>query len=160
MDDARIKDVSALLSAFFNEESLRKGERYSNYFSSWPAFVGARIAAHSRVVDVDKCILVVEAEHPGWIQLLQLRQSSIVEAVNKRFPELGLRGIVFRVAGQGPPSSPPSAQATIGAESKPEPEAFESRADTLRAIDEIEDPELRTRLLELKKAMQGGRVDH
>ncbi len=120
MGDSRIKDVSALLSSFFDDETLRRGERYSEFFGAWQGLVGPRLAAHSRIVDVDKGLLVVEAEHPGWIQLLQLRQSAIVEEVSRRFPELGLRGIAFRLAGQAP--RPPAARpGEGGADSGPEP---------------------------------------
>jgi hypothetical protein len=100
MDDSRIKDVSSLLSSFFEKEKLERGLRYSDFFSSWPGFVGPRLAAHSRVADIEKGLLIVEAEHPGWIQLLQLRQSEILEGVSRRFPELKLRGIGFRLYGK------------------------------------------------------------
>lgn len=166
MGDARIKDVSALLSRFFDENTLKKGQEYSNFLSTWPSIVGLRLAAHSHVADVDKAMLVVEAEHPGWIQLLQMRQSSILEAVSKRFPELGLRGIVFRLVSEGPrvsPSAPEKPEdASKGREcaeaSTPEsafPEG-EGDRDGPAILEAIGDPELRSRLQGLKDAMQGG----
>lgn len=97
MDDSRIKDAGALLSAFFDEEKLRRGGLYADFFTSWKYLVGDRLAAHSRVADVDKGVLIVEAEHPGWIQLLQFRQSEILAGVAARFPELALRSVVFRL---------------------------------------------------------------
>jgi hypothetical protein len=97
MGDSRIKDISTLLSSFFDVNKLNQGERYSSFFSSWPRVVGPRLAAHSRVADVEKGLLIVEADHPGWIQLLQIRQSSILEDVSRQYPELGLRGILFRL---------------------------------------------------------------
>ena len=101
MEDSRIKDVSSLLSSFFNADKLRQGERFAEFFASWSSLVGARLAAHSRVADIDKGLLVIEAEHPGWIQLLQLRQARILEDVVRRYPELALRGIAFKLSGQG-----------------------------------------------------------
>lgn len=104
MDDSRIKDAGALLSAFFDEEKLRRGGLYADFFTSWKYLVGDRLAAHSRVADVDKGVLIVEAEHPGWIQLLQFRQSEILAGVAARFPELALRSVVFRLGkGKGLP---------------------------------------------------------
>jgi hypothetical protein len=166
MDDARIKDVSALLSRFFDENTLKKGQEYSNFLSSWPSIVGLRLAAHSRVADVDKAMLVVEAEHPGWIQLLQMRQSSILEAVSKRFPELGLRGIVFRLVSEGPRMSP-SVQETSGdaneglggdgaATQESDSQEGDSGSDGPAVLEAIRDPELRSRLQGLKDAMQAG----
>lgn len=97
MDDSRIKDAASLLSGFFDEEKLRRGSRYAELFRLWDSLVGERLAAHSKIVDVEKGILIVEAEHPGWIQLLQLRQAVLLAAVSERYPELGLRGILFRL---------------------------------------------------------------
>jgi hypothetical protein len=163
MGDSRIKDVSSLLSSFFDEEKLRRGERYSDFFSSWPALVGSRLAAHSRVADVDKGILVVEAEHPGWIQLLQLRQSGILDAVARRFPELGLRGIVFRLSGRGGAyrsqavaSREEGREGEKVAEDAPPPASDEEKnPDEPSRAEEIDDPEFRALFTSLKKTMRG-----
>jgi hypothetical protein len=46
--------------------------------------------------------LIVEAEHQGWMQLLQLDQDRILAEIQRRFPELEIRGIGFRLAKDGP----------------------------------------------------------
>jgi hypothetical protein len=162
MGDSRIKDVSSLLSSFFDGEKLSRGERYSEFFSSWPAVVGERLAAHSRVADVDKGFLVVEAEHPGWIQLLQLRQSSILDAVTRRFPELGLRGIVFRLSGQGGAlrSQPTASREESGKEEKAAEDATpaieeEAAPAELSKAKNLGDPAFRALFASLKKTMRG-----
>ena len=153
MGDSRIKDVSALLASFFDEGKLHRGERFSGFFSSWETIVGPRLAAHSKVADIDRGMLIIEAEHPGWIQLLQLRQSSILEDVARRYPELGLRSIGFRLVGQGPPASVPSANTNdLPVPVHETAEEIESHA---RALDDINDPEFRALLSSLKKTMQG-----
>lgn len=159
MGDSRIKDVSSLLSAFFDEEKLKRGERYSDFFQSWTAIVGSRLAAHSHVADVDKGFLVVEAEHPGWIQLLQMKQSSILEEIAQRYPELGLRGIVFRLASKGPSVVQQRLQTGAG---RPEEAPAEAEADVEAspAIDAEEpsvpaDPAFQELMNSLKKTMQG-----
>lgn len=98
MDDSRVRDAASLLAAFFDADTLRRGGRFASFAANWSYIVGERLAAHSRVADVDKGVLIVEADHPGWIQLLQLRQAEILESVARRFPELGLRSIVFRLS--------------------------------------------------------------
>ncbi len=171
MGDSRVKDVSSLLSSFFDEEKLRRGERYSEFFAYWPSVVGSRLAAHSRVADVDKGLLVVEADHPGWIQLLQFRQSVIVEEVARRFPELGLRGIVFRLAGTGPraaeaasgdpgagppaPEAPGEAAPTGDAASATTVESAESADSGPSPASSIEDPAFKALFADLKRAMRG-----
>lgn len=168
MDDSRIKDVSSLLRAFFDDETARKGGRYAEFFSSWKGIAGDRLASHSRVADIDRHNLVVEAEHPGWIQLLQLRQSEILAAVNRRFPELELRGIVFRLARNGPPmegedgvaKAKPGPFGPEGRNLKPDEEEIPGGAPVEtpfipRSLSQIEDPILREGLEALKKAMEG-----
>jgi hypothetical protein len=168
MGDSRIKDVSTLLSAFFDADKLKKGERYSDFFSSWYELVGSRLAAHSRVADVDKGFLVIEAEHPGWIQLLQIRQSIILSDISRRYPELALRGIVFRLSGKGSAAG----QAAVSlAERSREKAASETRAVEEAIVEEgimraqelaqegkaegIEDPEFQAMIKSLKITMQG-----
>jgi hypothetical protein len=133
MGDSRIKDVSSLLSAFFDEGKIRKGERYADFFASWLSIVGERLAAHSRVADVDKGLLVVEAEHPGWIQLLQLQQSRILAEVSRRYPELEFRGIVFRLAGRPLGARPPEAAPPPPMKPKSEAEVAEGIAEDEKA---------------------------
>jgi hypothetical protein len=165
MDDSRIKDVSSLLRAFFNEDRLRKGGEYVRFFSAWADIVGERDAAHSRIRDIDRGILLVEVEHPGWIQLLQLRQHDILAAAQARFPELGLRGIAFRLGGEAwepvstgdkrgrPGPFGPDNASIPAANDEEEPSPHEK---THVSLDTIQDQELKSRLASLKKVIEGG----
>lgn len=96
-----MKKAGELLGAFFDERVLRAARGYSELFSAWRSLVGEKIAAHSRIAELDKSILVVEADHPGWIQILQMKQASILEGARKRFPQLSITGISFRLAKDG-----------------------------------------------------------
>jgi len=165
MDKSRFKDVGSLLSAFFDEEKLRRGGRYAQFFESWRAIVGERLASHSRVVDLDKGILIVEAEHPGWIQLLQVRQTQTLDALARRFPDLVLRGIAFRLTGDDfrlskPPSSQEAPDDTsseaMPTEGSPEQEPTAPAAAGLSS-DCSKDPEFLDALSSLKKAIQAGK---
>jgi hypothetical protein len=172
MADSRIKNAGTLLSAFFDEDKLKKGSSYAEFFASWTYLAGERLAAHSRIVDVDKGMLVVEAEHPGWIQLLQLRQSEILEGVSSRFPELGLRGIVFRLGqmrGMGPglEAHRPPGPFGPGAVDRDRDEAARAERDQGEAqdadgsprsppsLEDIADPGLRSLLAGLKDSIEG-----
>jgi hypothetical protein len=165
MEESRIKDVGALLSAFFDEEKLRHGSRYAQFFESWRSVVGERLAAHSRVVDLDKGILIVEAEHPGWIQLLQLRQTKALEALSKRFPDLTFRGIAFRLAGEEyrPSSTISDKEPADRATEEDEPPegssspAAEEKSAGASPPDSGRDPDFIAALSSLKKAIQGGK---
>jgi len=165
MDDSRIKSAREILSAFFDDERLGRAGRYAEFFASWKFLVGDQLAAHSRIADIDRHVLVVEAEHPGWIQLLQLRQSTILEGIGARFPEFGLRSIVFRLGaarpepgGSGSPAAPPSAAAAEGTKTSPEsleePVPAEQELEPF-SLEDVADPELKKILSSLKKTFQG-----
>jgi hypothetical protein len=153
MADLRVKDVSSLLSNFFDADKLSRGEKVSSFFASWASLVGPRLAAHSRVMDVHNGLLVIEAEHPGWIQLLQMRQSGILEDVARRYPELGLRGIVFRLADASPgaQSEPPKREEPL----EPAAEKESEKVATTSTLEDVADPSLRALLSSLRKTMQG-----
>jgi hypothetical protein len=97
-----VKRAGELLSVFFNKNLAEKAQGYSDLFSCWEAITeknGIPSAAfHSRIVELEKAILLVEADHPGWIQLLQTKQSYFLNTVIRRFPDLEIRGISFRLS--------------------------------------------------------------
>jgi hypothetical protein len=96
-----MKKAGDLLGAFFDERVLRAARGYSELFTAWRSLVGEQIAAHSRIAELDKAILIVETDHPGWIQILQTKQAGILEGARKQFPELSISGISFRLAKDG-----------------------------------------------------------
>jgi len=151
-EDYRTPSTLSLLAAFFDEEKLRRGGRFAEFFGSWKAIAGERLAAHSRISDIDKGLLIVEAEHPGWIQLLQLRQSEILGAATQRFPELGLRGILFRLAREDVSDN----GQTVDKKREPPPDiAASDQKETAQTTSEpaFIDPELQSLFVKLKDSM-------
>ena len=55
------------------------------------------LAVHSRVTELEKGILMVEADHPGWIQILKTKKAELLSLVKKQYPELEIAGINFRL---------------------------------------------------------------
>ncbi|MDR3335825.1 MAG: DUF721 domain-containing protein [Treponema sp.] len=98
-----MKRIGDLLSDLFDEGTIQQAERYNNLFSSWRDIAGENIAAHSRIVELNKSILEIEADHPGWIQILQTKQKYLLNGVCRKYPELEIHGISFRLSRSGPP---------------------------------------------------------
>lgn len=98
MGDSGAKSVSELLSAFFDHDMVAKGASYSGFGRAWKSIAGARLGEHSRPADIKHGILIVEAEHQGWMQLLQLQQDRILGEIGRRFPELEIRGVAFKLS--------------------------------------------------------------
>ena len=80
-------DVLKNLSIFSNV-NLEKAQSFTNIFTSWQFIVGRKIAGYSRIKELDKHTLVIEADHPGIIQLLQLNYRDNLNKLNRKYPEL------------------------------------------------------------------------
>jgi putative pyruvate formate lyase activating enzyme len=97
-----MKKVGDLLAYFFDQKTLASIHTWSKLFSAWPSIAAKhKIAAaesHTRVVEFDRRVLLIEAEHPGWIQILQIKQSELLHEFQSRFPDLDIVGISFRLS--------------------------------------------------------------
>ncbi|GHU98182.1 hypothetical protein FACS189483_05850 [Spirochaetia bacterium] len=93
-----MRKAGDLLASFLDGEVLKRAQGYSDLTSSWKAIAGENIAAHSRIIELERSVLMVEADHPGWIQILQTKQKQLLNAVCRRYPDLLIAGISFRLA--------------------------------------------------------------
>lgn len=107
-----MKKIGDILGVFFDEKTLEKAKGYGRLFSSasWESLTkkcGLPAAvSHSRIVSLEHSMLRVEADHPGWIQLLQTKQRELLNEMRRLFPELEIRGISFMLFKSGPVSTP------------------------------------------------------
>ncbi|MGD9939812.1 MAG: DUF721 domain-containing protein [Clostridia bacterium] len=98
MDDLRARKASEIIGTILSPDVAAKAGSWSRFFGSWERAAGERLSAHSRPVDVRNGIVIVEADHPGWVQLLQLEQKRILDTIKRSFPELEITGIAFKTA--------------------------------------------------------------
>ena len=94
-----MKTAGDILSTLFDERFIKKAQGYSKLFDSWNDITAkngiAAAADHSRIVDLDGGILLIEIDHPGWKQILQTKQIKFLNDFRYRFPELDISGISF-----------------------------------------------------------------
>ncbi|GHV85594.1 hypothetical protein AGMMS50230_12020 [Spirochaetia bacterium] len=99
-----VKKAGDLLASILDERSLKKAKEYGVLFSSavWSSLLEScslsQGFSHSRIVELERTVLLIEADHPGWVQLLQMKQNRLLEVIQRRFPELALTGISFRLS--------------------------------------------------------------
>ncbi|MDR2783624.1 MAG: DUF721 domain-containing protein [Treponema sp.] len=97
-----MKRAGDLLSVFFDEYTGRNARSISKVFTSWAAIAKEqRIPAavdHAQIVELERNIVLIEADHPGWIQILQTKQQELLESFRRRFPELTINGVSFRLS--------------------------------------------------------------
>ena len=111
--------INALFKNQFDSEYLKTAQSNIELFSSWSKIVTEvwphspdagtsdselrqddipAAAVHSQIKELERGVLLVEADHPGWIQILQTRQSGLLSAVQRRYPDLNISGIAFRLS--------------------------------------------------------------
>lgn len=62
--------------------------------------IGERLAGNTRVVDLKNGVLLIETDHPGWIQYLRMYQKFIINGLKMNIPEIKITSLAFRVAGE------------------------------------------------------------
>jgi len=104
--------ISVLFKQRFGENFMENARLSADLFNSWENTVCQAwprgedqksedvpaAAVHSRIKELEHGVLFVEADHPGWIQILQTRQAELLLAVQRRCPRLDIRGIAFRLS--------------------------------------------------------------
>ncbi len=66
----------------------------TDLFQGWQDIVGAELAAHTRPVEVEKGKLIVEVDHPGWVQLLNTGEPAIIKRLNRSHGSLSIERII------------------------------------------------------------------
>ena len=110
-----MKRVGDIFSALFDEGQMKKADSYSSLFSCWKDLTEkngiAAAAAHSRIKSLDKGLVWIEVDHPGWKQILQTKGSKLLSDFHYRFPELEISGISIILARPAPTAVVNSASA-------------------------------------------------
>ena len=92
-----MKRIGDVLSAIFDENLLQKAEGYSAFFSCWKDITEkngiAAAADYSRIKKLERGIVWIEVDHPGWKLTLQTKQSKLLLDFQYRFPKLDISGI-------------------------------------------------------------------
>jgi predicted nucleic acid-binding Zn ribbon protein len=97
--------ISALFKENFGSEFVETARSSAELFSSWSEIVAEAwknpepaAASHSRISELEKGLLLIEADHPGWIMTLQTKQHELLEAAQRRYPELDIRSLAFKLS--------------------------------------------------------------
>jgi predicted nucleic acid-binding Zn ribbon protein len=98
-----IRRADDLLQRFLEQYKLtREQAGFIDLIRGWEEEAGAELAAHTRVSDLEDGILIIETEHPGWIQLFKLQEEGILKKIRQDHPELKIKGIKMFVSQKTP----------------------------------------------------------
>lgn len=62
--------------------------------------LGERLTSNTRVLDLKNGVLIIESDHPGWIQYLKFYQNFIIKGLKMENPELKITSLAFRLKGK------------------------------------------------------------
>ena len=92
-----MKKVGELLKEYLREKGWLAANPYEPLFTRWKEIAGDPLAPHARLVDVQNGLLLVDVDHPGWLQMLHLRTQAILEAARRAAPQAVIEGIRGRL---------------------------------------------------------------
>jgi hypothetical protein len=152
-----MKRVGDLISAVFDERFMEKTRGYSAFFSCWEDLMIkngiAAAAGHSWIKSMEKGLVWVEVDHPGWKQILQTKESKLLHDFRYRFPDMGISGlsiVLCKPGSQGAAYVPmPLAEKDLPAPPKPVRSLAAETQDTQYSA--IKDEALKEILVRLEK---------
>lgn len=152
-----MKTAGDILSALFDERFMKTAQGYSDFFSSWADITAkngiAAASEHSRIKNLDRGIVQIEMDHPGWKQLLQTKQSKLLHDFQYRFPQMNISGIALML-GQSDNLHSKTKQEIITESEAVEPvQAKASVKNAVAGYDLIKDEEFKEKLIQLEQAI-------
>ncbi len=97
-----MKRIGELLKEYLAQKGWLQGDPYSPLFTDWRTIAGEALADHCRIADVRDGALLLEVDHPGWIQMVQLKKPSLLSAARRAAPQARIDDIRVRfVPGAG-----------------------------------------------------------
>ena len=100
-----MKRVGDVLSLIFDENLMHKARGYSAFVSCWKDLTEkngiAAAADHSWIKSVDRGMVWIEVDHPGWKQILQTKESKLLSDFRYRFPDMDICGLSIMLARPG-----------------------------------------------------------
>ncbi|MBO7485822.1 MAG: DUF721 domain-containing protein [Spirochaetaceae bacterium] len=98
------KDTKELVTRLF--ENIDNKNKPVQMVNAWKEVVssiyenGPKMADHSRLIDYKNGVLLVETDHSGWTQLLQINSNYILKGLRMKFPQLVIKSLNYRMRGQ------------------------------------------------------------
>lgn len=99
-----MKRAGDVLAELLRRARIQLDNPHSSVANSWPRIVGDDLASHARLADVDRGRMLVEVDHPAWLQLLQMQERRILSEVSRRYPQLEVTRMTSVLRREGPPS--------------------------------------------------------
>ncbi len=92
-DDERFIYAGEAISLVLDRIIPIGAKNYNSLYKGWEKIVGKEISYHVEPIDVVNHVLILEAEHPGWIMRIRMMQRDILSTINTLYPSLRIKKI-------------------------------------------------------------------
>lgn len=92
-----IKKIGDILREYLADKGWPADDPRSPVFLRWTEIAGEELGRHSRPVEIEDGILFVEADHPGWVQMISLQKTRLMKALAAEVPEAKIRDLRVRM---------------------------------------------------------------
>ena len=109
--EQNIVSAADMITSLFSNLDKKTLDQSGKLIDTWKRVVskvrssgrdyGEQLCAHTNPVQFEKGVLLVEVDHPGWIQILQLYSKFILTGLQRAAPELGITTLSFKLKGSG-----------------------------------------------------------
>ncbi len=82
-----MKKAGDILKDFLGTLNIKEKSGRKTITSSWKEIAGEELSEHTKIKDIRKDTIYIEADHPGWLQILDLKKKAIIFNINKMFPD-------------------------------------------------------------------------
>lgn len=89
--------LNQLLSNLLQKKQNKGGKDYYHFFNKWEHMVGRQLYGHTKIIDIKNKNLIIAVDHPGWLQILKLKERRIIKKVQKMFPQLTIKSMRISV---------------------------------------------------------------
>ena len=89
--------LNHLLSNLLQKKQNKKGTVYFHFFNKWEIIVGKKLYGHTKIIDVKNGSLVIAVDHPGWLQMLRMKDKIVIKKVQKMFPQLNIKSMKIHI---------------------------------------------------------------
>ncbi|MDC7239905.1 MAG: DUF721 domain-containing protein [Spirochaetales bacterium] len=143
-----MEKAEEIISLLFDKNIQKESRSFVNINNKWAEILqDSRLADHCRLEDIENGAIKVSFDHPGWIQVFKMNQSRILRRLNQKYANLNIHSVSMFLKDQKIPERK---------ESAPESPVPKSEKKDYKAnMESIKDDELKLRLENLKKKLQG-----
>ena len=82
-----------ILKKYFKTLNIDKKTGSVSIFHGWNAIVDSGLASHSEVIEIEKSVLFIKVDHPGWAQTIIFKKKNILRKIKQRYPDLNVKDI-------------------------------------------------------------------